>query len=80
MGQAVLKAKYHINAAVKKAFYKMIFGKKINLGKGVTFRKNFNLCVEDEGSLKIGNNTFFNNGCSLNVLSGLTIGSNCVFG
>lgn len=80
MGQTILKAKYHFCASVKKLFYKMIFGKSLVMGKGVTFRKGFNLCIEGNAKAVIGNECFFNNGCSLNVLDGLKIGERCVFG
>lgn len=30
--------------------------------------------------MSIGNNTFFNSGCSLNSLNSITVGNDCIFG
>lgn len=80
MGQSLIKAKNHFCAAVKKAFYKIAFGKNLKFGSNVTFRKYFTLCIEGNAKVEIGDRCFFNNGCSLNVLDGLTIGNDCIFG
>ncbi len=80
MGQKILKAKYHMCAGIKKLGYRLIFGKRLSLGKGVTFRKGFTLCIEGGRGVKIGKNCFFNNGCSINALERVEIGNNCVFG
>lgn len=76
----ILKVYYHIMAIIKKIFYKLIYGKKIQFGKGVTFRKGFSLVIEDGAKVKIGNGCFFNNYCSINAKAGITIGENCIFG
>ena len=75
----ILKILWHINALIKKIFYKIIFGKKIIWGKHVTFRKNFSLVI-DEGEVFIGNNVFFNNGCSIVSHKSIKVGDNCIFG
>ncbi len=80
MGQGIIKIKNHINAAIKKAVYKIIFGKHLKFGSGVTFRKGFSICIEEQGHIKIGSQCFFNNNCSVNSLAGVTIGDNCIFG
>lgn len=80
MGRKLQKAKYHFFAFIKKLIYKLIFGKRLQTESGVTFRKGFSLCVEDGASVKIGKDCFFNNYCSLNILSGLEIGKRCIFG
>ena len=49
------------------------------LGDGVYLRNFCRIQVED-GALKIGNNTFFNNFCTLNCLYKITIGDDCLFG
>lgn len=76
----VLKIYYHINAIIKKIFYKVIYGKHIKFGKGVTFRKGFSLVIEDGANVKIGKGTFFNNYCSINAKKEIVIGENCLFG
>ena len=57
-----------------------MYGKQIKFGKGTTFRKMFNIAIFDEGSISIGNNCFFNNGCSLNSLGHIEIGAGSIFG
>mgnify|MGYP002644181061 CR=1 FL=1 len=75
-----LKIYYHIMAIIKKFFYKIIYGKHIKFGKGVTFRKGFSLVIEDDAFVTIGNGCFFNNYCSINAKEGINIGNNCLFG
>lgn len=76
----VIKLYYHIMAIIKKIFYKIIYGKHIKFGKGVTFRRGFSLVIEDDAIVKIGDGCFFNNYCSINAKSSITIGNNCLFG
>lgn len=74
------KVIFHINCILKKILLKIIYGKKIEFYKNVQFRRRFNVAIENNGRLIIGNNTFFNNDCSINVMNELTIGNNCLFG
>ena len=77
----ILKAKYHLYANVQKAIYKMLFQRRFICGKRTTFRNNFNIYIEDGNTkLKIGDDCFFNNGCSINVLLNVEIGGECIFG
>ncbi|MGN0453958.1 MAG: acyltransferase [Ruminococcus sp.] len=80
MGLKIIKGKNHIKATIKKAAYKLIYGKHLRMGKGVTFRRGFTLCIEKEGRVSIGNDCFFNNYCSVNSLKEVKIGDNCIFG
>lgn len=50
------------------------------IGKGVHFRKFCNIICSEYGKLRIGNHVFFNNYSSINCLSDITIGDNCIFG
>lgn len=76
----VLKFIYHIKAMIKKIFFKIIFGKNISFGKGSTFRKGFSIAIEEGGVIRIGENVYFNNFCSINSLSSIDIGDGCIFG
>lgn len=67
-------------AIIKKIFYKIIYGKHIKFGKGVTFRKGFSLVIEDSAFVTIGDGCFFNNYCSINAKERIDIGRNCLFG
>lgn len=59
-----------------------IWGAKgvLDIGKNVHFRGNLNIVVDDGGVLQIGKNSFFNNYCSINCQSEITIGEHCFFG
>ena len=52
---------------------KIDFGENFYAREGLTIRVN-------NGELSIGNNVFFNNYCSVNVLNKLDIGDDCIFG
>lgn len=53
---------------------------KVAIGSNVTFRDYCQLRSGADGTLKIGENNFFNNNCSINCLSNISIGSDCQFG
>ena len=76
----LIKAKFHIVAILKTVVYKLLFGKRIYIGKKTTFRKNFRVCLDADGKIDIGDNCFFNNGCSINALGRVFIGSGSIFG
>lgn len=75
-----LKVLYYLNASIKKICYKLLYGKRVKFGKKVTFRKGFSLMIDKNAFLIIGDNCFFNNYCSINVMGNVTIGNNCIFG
>lgn len=77
----VLKIFFKINCIIKIIFYKLIYGNKLTYGKKLTFRKGFSLIIEGENAkVKIGENVFFNNFCTLASMENITIGSNTIFG
>lgn len=53
---------------------------KLILKKNVHFRKFSTICIRNNGVLIIGENTFFNNGISINCHNCIEIGANCLFG
>ena len=75
----VIKLWCHIKAAVKKLAYKLIYGSKLKIGKGTTWRNEFHIAIEG-GKIDIGDNCFFNNGCSINSLEHIAIGEGTIFG
>ena len=75
-----IKVKNHINAILKKVWYKFLYGKNVIFHRGVTWRKGFLLTLEGEGNVEIGENCFFNNYCSINSLERVVIGKNTIFG
>lgn len=76
----VMKLWYHMKAAVKKIVYKMVYGKKLKIGRGTTWRHQFHIAIESSGKVEIGDNCFFNNGCSINALQHVSIGDGTIFG
>ena len=50
------------------------------MGKNFQFRKGFTLLIDKEGKVKIGDNVFLNNYCTICVLEGVTIGDGTIFG
>jgi acetyltransferase-like isoleucine patch superfamily enzyme len=76
----MLKIIYHIQAIVKIFFYNLIYGKRLNIGKGVTFRKGFSLLIGKEGEIQIDNGCFFNHYCSITAVNNILIGEGTIFG
>ncbi len=50
------------------------------LGKGVSIRRNCEINVRQGAEVKIGDNTFFNNGCIITAHEKIQIGNNVEFG
>lgn len=75
----VLKMWYHFKATVKKVVYKIVFGSKLKIGKGTTWRDGFHIAIEG-GKIDIGENCFFNHNCSVNSLKHISIGDGTIFG
>lgn len=75
-----LKLWYHFCAAVSKLFFKLIYGRKLDFGKKVTWRRSLCIMIDKNAEVKIGNNCFFNNYCSVNANKRITIGDGCLFG
>ena len=76
----LLKIYWRTKAAIKKFCFKVMFGKRFSVGKNTTFRKNFGIYLEKGASIKIGNDCFFNRGCSINCLESVEIGDHTIFG
>ena len=75
----LMKAWYHLKAKIKKLVYKIIYGRRLKIGKGTTWRHGFHITIEG-GQVEIGENCFFNNYCSINSLKKVTIGDGTIFG
>lgn len=76
----VEKIIWGIYKRVKILYWKLKYGKRIEIGKKLSFRKGFNILIENEGHLKIGDNCFFNNDCSINCLDEIIIENGNLFG
>ena len=61
-------------------YWKLKYGKRIKIGKNVSFRKGMIINISANGQLSIGDNVFFNNYCSINVHRKLVIGNGNIFG
>ena len=61
-------------------YYRIIYGSKLRIGKNFQFRKGFGLLIYSEGGVKISDNVFFNNYCSICALNEVIIGEGTIFG
>ncbi|NTW72545.1 MAG: acyltransferase [Eubacteriaceae bacterium] len=75
-----IKIYYYFNAILRKCIFKLIYNKRLTFGKRTIFRKAFNIAILEKGNIRIGDDCFFNNGCSLNSLGNIEIGSGSIFG
>lgn len=80
MSMVPFKVVWHLNASIKKIVYKVCFGSRFFMGEGTTFRSSFHIYLEKDANIKVGNNCFFNNNCSINALEAVTIDDGCIFG
>ncbi len=76
----IYKILFHIVAAIKKIWFKLVYGNAIVFGKGVTWRSHFHLAIEPKAKVEVGENCFFNHNCSINAMQQVTIGANTLFG
>lgn len=76
----LFKIYYHIQAYIYILIYKIIYARRLQIGKSTTFRKGFTLIIEDKGKVQIGSNCFFNNYCSIASIDRIKIGNDCLLG
>lgn len=76
----IFKIYYHLIAILKKVLFYIVYGNRISFGKHTTFRRGFEIAIEQEGKIIIGENCFFNHRCSLSSLKLIKIGSGSIFG
>lgn len=76
----IQKIYYHVVAIISKLFYHIIYGKRIQIGKGTTFRAGFKIMLTEGAKVQIGENCFFNNYCSISARSIVSIGANTIIG
>lgn len=75
----IIAVHWLLKTKVKKAFYRICFGRKLSLAKGMNFRDDFRLWMEPGAKITVGD-SFFNNGCSLCARKEISIGDHCLFG
>lgn len=76
----IFKIYFHLLAFFKKILLRIIYGKKISFGRTTTFRRRFDVAIEGNGEIIIGDRCFFNNGCSISGKGKITIGNDSIFG
>lgn len=69
-----------LRCLARTSWLKCCYGGSFSHGQHLRFRKDFFLHVGGGGSVSIGDNVFFNNGCSITSYESVTIGDNCLFG
>ncbi|PLS24542.1 acyltransferase [Bifidobacterium imperatoris] len=75
-----LKIWYRVTGFFTLAFFKLLYGRNFQHGKAFHVRAGFHVSIEDNGTLHVGDDVFFNNYCSVNVRSDVTIGDGTIFG
>lgn len=55
-------------------------GSKLIIGKKLKCRHNVSFRIYNKGIVNIGDNCFFNDGCSINCQKKISIGEGCIFG
>lgn len=70
---------WYVKCRLKRILFKLIYGKKIKTSGKWTFRNRLNIMIKG-GLLELGEDVFFNNDCSLNVIDHVCIGDKCIFG
>ena len=70
----------HLVALICKWYYRFYYGPKLQIGNNFQFRKGFTLLIGELGGVRIGDDVFFNNYCTICVLDKLTIGEGTIFG
>ena len=55
----------HLIAFIQHIFYKFVYGKNLQIGKSVTWRRDFSIMMQKGAKVIIGDNCFFNNDCSI---------------
>lgn len=76
----LIKVIKRIFSVLKKILWKCMYGRAFKCGKGTHFYPKCHIVLDEEGSILIGKNCFFNNNCSINSMQKIEIGDNCIFG
>ena len=70
----IIKAWYHFIALIHKILLSLLYGAKMKIGRGTTWRRDFSVMKDKEAQIEIGENCFFNNDCSINSNNLIKIG------
>lgn len=69
-----------LHCKIVRTTYKNYYGSQLTIPNSVTFRWDFRMYIESGATVKIGEDTFFNNDCSINAMGEIIIERNCLFG
>lgn len=78
--EKLIRAVNRFNSELKIHFLKVVYPHKIIGAKSIRLRKRFNLRIDNQGKLKLGDRVFFNNDVSVNVLESITFGNDVIVG
>lgn len=76
----LIKMWYHFFSYVQMIMIKIIYGSKIKIGNGTTWRRGFSIMKNPYAKVIIGKNCFFNNYCSINANHLIEIGNDTILG
>lgn len=80
MGIIIIKIYKRIISFFKKIIWKILYLGNMKIGKKTVFYPGTHMTIDSDGKVCIGQNCFFNNGCSINALGKIEIGDYCIFG
>ena len=70
----------NLKIRIKIWFWKIKYGERLSVGRGLKFRRGFVINISKSGHLRIGENCFFNSYCSINCRDEIEIGDENLFG
>lgn len=80
LAEYFLKILYRIVGIIKMFGWKVLYNSRFKIGKKTFFYPKCRILIEHTGKIKIGNNCFFNKGCSFTSMGDIQIGDDCIFG
>lgn len=69
-----------IRSKLKIYWFRIRFRNRVTVGSKFRVRKRFNLVVEQDAEVEIGDRVFFNNDVSINSMKSIKIGDDVIFG
>ena len=70
----IIKLWYHFVTFMKRLLFFLLYGSKMTIGTGTTWRRGFSVMKSTDAKIEIGDNCFFNNDCSINANHLIKIG------
>ena len=76
----LIKILNKIRMLIQFAYFRCLYGNKLNIEKDVRWRSYFSIIIENDAKVMIGKGCKFNYNCSINSLGSIKIGNYSIFG